>query len=97
MERDSSVPETYRNILIYAMSIAGNERLLAERLGVSPQQVLNWTNGIEPVPAAIFLKAVDTVVAATPEDIRRSRNVLTNGRTASSDSSGAAGGSSSAS
>lgn len=39
MERDSSVGETYRNILIYAAAIVGNERLLAERLGVNPQQV----------------------------------------------------------
>lgn len=77
MERDSSVRETYRNILIYAMAIVGNERLLAERLGVNPQQVLNWTNGIEPVPVDIFLETVDAVVTATPEDIRRSRQVLT--------------------
>ena len=76
MERDSSVGETYRNILIYAVAIVGGERLLAERLGVTPQQVLEWTNGIEPVPAEIFLKTVDAVITATPEDIRRSRQVL---------------------
>ena len=80
MERDSSVRETYRNVLIYAMAIVGDERLLAERLGVSPQQVLNWTNGIEPVPAVIFLKTVDVVVTATPGDIRRSKQVLSNGK-----------------
>ena len=79
MERDSSVGETYRNVLIYALSIAGNERSLAERLGVNPQQILDWTNGIEPVPAAIFLRTVDVVVAATPEDIRRSGQVFSNG------------------
>ena len=79
MERDASVSETYRNVLIYAMAIVGNERLLAERLGVKPQQVLNWTNGIEPVPAKIFLKTIDVVATATPEDIQRSRQVLTNG------------------
>jgi len=79
MERDASVRETYRSILIYAMAMVGNELLLAERLGVHPQQVLNWANGVEPVPAQIFLKIVDVVVAATPEDIRRSRQVLTNG------------------
>ena len=79
MERDSSARDTYRNILIYAMAIVGNERLLAERLGVNPQQVLDWTNGTEPVPVEIFLKSVDAVVTATPEDIRRSRQVFTNG------------------
>lgn len=77
MERDSSVGETYRNVLIYAMKIVGDERLLAERLGVKPQQVLNWTNGIEPVPADIFLKTVDVVVTSTPEDIQRSRLAAT--------------------
>ena len=78
MEPDSA-RETYRKTLIYAVAMVGNERLLAERLGVNAQQVLDWTNGIEPVPAAIFLKTVDVVVTATPEDIRRSRQVLTNG------------------
>lgn len=78
MERDSSVRETYRNVLIYAKAIVGDERLLAERLGVNPQQVLNWTNGTEPVPAQIFLKIVDVVVTATPEDIQRSRLALSN-------------------
>ena len=79
MERDYSVRETYRNVLIYAKTIVGDERLLAERLGVHPQQVLNWLNGIESVPAKIFLKTVDVVVSATPEEIQRSRQVLTNG------------------
>lgn len=67
---------TYRDLLTYACAIAGNERLLAERLGVELPQVLNWTMGIDQVPAAIFLKAVDIVSAATPEEIRRSREVL---------------------
>lgn len=67
---------TSRDLLVYAWAIAGNERLLAERLRVKVPQVLNWTMGIEPVPPEIFLKAVDVVVGATPEDIRRSRRVL---------------------
>lgn len=68
--------ETYRNTLTYALAIAGNERLLAERLGVKVQQVLNWTMGIEQVPTNIFLKAVDVVLAATADDIKRSRATL---------------------
>lgn len=68
--------ETYRNTLTYALALVGNERLLAERLGVQVQQVLNWTMGIELVPPEIFLKAVDVVLAATTEDIARSREVL---------------------
>lgn len=39
MERNSSIGETYRNVLIYAMAIVGNGRLLAARLGVNPRQV----------------------------------------------------------
>ena len=80
MERDVSVRETYRNTLIYAMAMVGDERLLAQRLGVSPQQILDWANGTEPVPAEIFLKTVDVVATATPEDIRRSRQAFTNGK-----------------
>lgn len=69
--------ETYRNTLTYALSIlGGNERILAERLGVKLQQVLNWSMGIEPVPNEAFLKAVDIVLAATREDIQRSREIL---------------------
>ena len=77
MERDSSDGKTYRDVLIYALGIVGSEQLLAKRLGVKPQQVLNWTNGIEPVPAEIFLKTVDVVVSATPEDVQRSRLAAT--------------------
>lgn len=68
--------DTYRDLLTYALAIAGNERALAERLGVKVPQVLNWTAGIEPIPTAIFLKAVDVVLASTAEDIRRSRETL---------------------
>ena len=59
--------------------MVGSEQVLAERLGVTAQQVLDWTNGVEPVPSEIFLKTVDVVVTATPEDIRRSRHGLKNG------------------
>ena len=76
---DASVNQTYRNILSYAAAIAGNEQVLAERIGVHLQQLLRWTSGIEPVPADIFLRAVDVVSTATPEEIRRSRRVQVNG------------------
>ena len=56
--------------------MVGSEQVLAERLGVTAQQVLDWTNGTEPVPGEIFLKTVDVVVNASPEDIRRSRHVV---------------------
>ena len=72
MEPDSSVRETYRNVLAYAVAMAGNDVLLAERLGVNVLQLRNWISGIERIPVEIFLKTVDVVIAATPEEIRRS-------------------------
>lgn len=68
--------EIYRSTLTYALSIAGSERKLAERLGVKIPEVLNWTMGIQHVPTDIFLKAVDVVLAATADEIRHSREVL---------------------
>ena len=68
--------DVYRNTLTYALSIAGSERKLAERLGVKIPEVLNWTMGIQHVPTEIFLKAVDVVLAATAEEIRQSREIL---------------------
>jgi DNA-binding transcriptional regulator YdaS (Cro superfamily) len=68
--------ETYRNLLTYALAIAGSERELAARLGVSVPQLLSWTMGIEKVPTDVFLSAVDVVLAATAEEIRRSRELL---------------------
>jgi hypothetical protein len=69
--------ETYRGTVTYALSIVdGNERILAERLGVRLGELVNYLIGVEPIPTAIFLKAVDVVLAATAEDLKRSRSIL---------------------
>lgn len=74
---DLSHSDTYRTTLTYALAIAGgNERLLAERLGVKVAQVVNWTMGIESIPNEVFLRAVDVVLAATADEIRQSRQLL---------------------
>jgi hypothetical protein len=68
--------EGYRDTLTYAVSIAGSERALAARLQVPLPLLMNWLSGIEEVPPQIFLRAVDVVLAATPTEIARSRNLL---------------------
>jgi DNA-binding transcriptional regulator YdaS (Cro superfamily) len=68
--------ETYRSTLTYAASIAGSERALAARLNVPFPLLANWLSGLETTPADIFLRAVDVVLAATPEEISRSRKLL---------------------
>lgn len=51
--------ETYRNTLAYALTIAGNERELAARLGVGVAQIANWLSGDAEIPDGIFLALVD--------------------------------------
>jgi hypothetical protein len=68
--------ETYRNTLRYALAIAGSEQALAFRLRVPIAVLKVWLHGIEPVPAPVFLDAVDIIVVATPADIARSRDAV---------------------
>jgi hypothetical protein len=68
--------ETYRITLTYAASIAGSERALAARLNVPFPLLANWLAGLEETPGDIFLRAVDVVLAATPEEISKSRELL---------------------
>jgi len=60
-----STRETYRNALLQALTIVGNERELATRLGVSVPQLENWLSGIEEIPDRIFLAIVDVVSLAS--------------------------------
>ena len=55
---------TYRNTLLRALAIAGSDLALAVRLSATPNQVKKWLAGIEPIPDAAFLDAVDIVVTA---------------------------------
>jgi len=68
--------ETYRNTLKYALAIAGNEQTLAFRLRVTVATLKIWLHGVEAVPTAVFLDAVDVIVTATPADIARSRDAM---------------------
>jgi hypothetical protein len=68
---------------VYAASIAGSERELAVRMKVPIGLLTTWLSGIEEVPASAFLAAVDVIVAATPEEISRSRTLLNKHGTAS--------------
>jgi DNA-binding transcriptional regulator YdaS (Cro superfamily) len=67
---------TYRQTLVYALAIAGDEITLAARLGVSVPQLQIWLGGVADIPPDIFLRAVDVIVAATTEEIARSRGIL---------------------
>ena len=73
----NAAPDTYRDTLMYAVAIAGSERALAERLRVQVPMLATWLSGIEQIPYAIFLRAVDVVVNSTAADISRSRELLT--------------------
>jgi hypothetical protein len=68
--------ETYRNTLKYALAIAGSERALSSHLGVPVTRLQIWLEGVERIPTAIFLAAIDVVIAATPADIARSREAM---------------------
>jgi hypothetical protein len=68
--------EVHRTTVLYALSIAGSERRLCELLGTTLPKLANWLDGVEPVPADVFLKAVEVVLNATAEDIRLSRETL---------------------
>lgn len=71
--------DVYINTLKYAQAIAGSELNLSVRLEVPVALLRMWLKGIEPVPAASFLAAVDVIVAATPADIARCRDAMQKG------------------
>jgi DNA-binding transcriptional regulator YdaS (Cro superfamily) len=56
--------DTYRRTLASAASIAGSDLALAVRLKTTPNQVKKWLAGVDPIPDAAFLDAVDIVVTA---------------------------------
>jgi DNA-binding transcriptional regulator YdaS (Cro superfamily) len=61
-----STRETYRNALGHALTVAGNERELAARLGVGVPQLENWLSGVEEIPDQVFLAIVDVVSPGSP-------------------------------
>jgi hypothetical protein len=68
--------DTYHKTLIRACIVAGDETELATQLGVPVAAVVDWLLGDRPVPVAIFLRAVDLVVASNKEHIEAVRDFL---------------------
>jgi hypothetical protein len=69
--------EIHRGTITYALSIVGgNERMLADHLGIRLGELVNYLVGVEEAPTDVFLKAVDVVLASTAEDLKRSRSIL---------------------
>ncbi len=58
----------YTRTLSHAARIAGGEQQLAALLGASATQLAEWLRGAEQIPADVFLKAVDLLMA---QDVRR--------------------------
>ena len=72
----SSNRVTYRSTLEYALALAGSDASLAARLNVPIGKVRLWLDGIEDMPDAIFLAAVDVIIASTPAEIARCREAM---------------------
>jgi hypothetical protein len=53
------MPTTRSSTLRAAAEVVGGPASLAAALGVSEPQAQRWISGEEPVPAGIFLQAVD--------------------------------------
>ena len=68
--------ETYQRVLVRACMIAGDETLLAKSLGVPVPAVVDWLLGDAPVPAEVFLRAVDIVSAANRKLVQDNRALL---------------------
>ena len=60
---------TYQWTLVKACLIVGDEVKLARRLGATLEDVVNWLLGDVPVPANVFLAAVDIALAHDKEQI----------------------------
>jgi hypothetical protein len=54
-----------------AMEFHGGAEGLAALLDASPEQVRRWSEGSEPVPAAVFAKVVDLVIEHDLAELRR--------------------------
>jgi len=68
--------DTYINTLKYALAIAGSELTLSVRLRVPVARLQIWLKGVEPIPTAAFLAALEVIVTATHADIARSREAM---------------------
>jgi hypothetical protein len=56
--------------------IAGDETVLAERLGFPVRAVVDWLLGDAPIPTEAFLRAVDIVLTASRKQVEDNRALL---------------------
>jgi hypothetical protein len=68
--------DTYQKTLAKACIIAGDETVLAVKLGVPVADVVDWLLGDRPVPTDYFLKAVDIVLTETRQQVSETRVFL---------------------
>jgi hypothetical protein len=55
-----------------AVTIGGTDRL-ARRLNLAPRQVADYLSGATPIPDALFLQAIDILLAELPDPKRPPR------------------------
>jgi DNA-binding transcriptional regulator YdaS (Cro superfamily) len=68
--------DTYQRTLTRACLVAGDETALARELGVPVTFVVDWLLGEREVPAEVFLRAVDIVLAANRKQVEDNRAFL---------------------
>jgi hypothetical protein len=68
--------DTYETTLSRACLAVGDEQVLARRLGVPLDTVVNWLLGDAPVPTAVFLTCVDIIIASNKIRIADTRAYL---------------------
>jgi hypothetical protein len=67
---------TYQRILIEARNIAGGESELALLLHKPQRKVVNWLMGIEPIPVAVFLQALDMIIKSQKRHVQNTKRFL---------------------
>lgn len=65
-----SRPAVYQRVLQRAAEACGGPEAMSALLGVPAKALDRWLSGMEPVPARVFLQAVDCVLDGTPDAAR---------------------------
>jgi hypothetical protein len=68
--------QTYHEVLVQACIVAGDETVLAKRLGLPLIAVVDWLVGDVPIPTDAFLRAVDIVLTDTRKQVVDNRAML---------------------
>ena len=71
-----SVRETYHWALVRACLAVGDEVALAKQLHVPLPSLVGWLLGDAPVPAQVFLCAVDLLIAANRQTLVHNQEFL---------------------